>query len=122
MPSAGDRPSTLESLAYTNECCVVNADPTSGSGGRPTGLPYGLVDQLEDRLVCNQEATGSNPVESIPSGTTDFVSAIIRTAHDATRRVWNHLGALVTQGTDPAVPGKPMRCSVHFVYRCAYAA
>jgi hypothetical protein len=41
----------------------------------PTGAPNGLVDQLEDRLVCNQEATGSNPVES----TSGFVS--VRNPH-----------------------------------------
>jgi hypothetical protein len=28
-------------------------------------LRFGLVDQLEDRLVCNEEAEGSNPSQSI---------------------------------------------------------
>ena len=31
----------------------------------PRLRPHGPVDQLEDRLVCNQKATGSNPVGSI---------------------------------------------------------
>lgn len=48
-------------------CCLVTADPTERVLWPPR--PHGLVAQLEEHPVCNRKAPGSNPGESIPSGT-----------------------------------------------------
>jgi hypothetical protein len=91
------RPGTFECLGQlsynvVNSCLVVRKHTTGSSPRASLGARHGLVDQLEDRLVCNQEAVGSNPTES----TMDSCPHASESAPLETPVVWERLGTPAT--------------------------